>query len=243
MNPLDLHAYADGELSPEQAAAIKELLRNDPKAAAEYNAILNLKDFTKASAPKLTSDEAWKACQGRLRELDRSSNVEFYVRKYAWGLCAAFFICILSARFFVQGVQGQSVQSADLLKLSNGLISKKAPDNSARDQWLDGILGHAKQAISTDQITILGGSTGFVDGTKVSSLDITDGQGLMRLIIVRGQLHVEDSQLMPGSPAVHAGTLGNSNCVSWNVNNMTVILAAPRTFDELQSIASRVAIH
>lgn len=246
INPLDLHGLADEQLSPEEAARVREALKSDPTAVVEFNSILNLKDFVKERAACYKSEETWVVCVGRLNELDRARRVEGFVHRYAWGVCAVLFLFVLTGRMMVRGVQGQTVQSADLFHGTSGLIPHQMPvsaDAAARDRWLDEVLGQAKQAIDTNRVAVVGGASGIWNGLKVSQLELVDNGGRLKLVIVPGLVNWQDTALMPGQPPVYAGVINGTNCVAWNSHGNSLLLVAQRPYDDLQSVAARIALH
>src|SRR5690349_7885295 len=97
-DPKQLHALADEELTPAEASVVRESLKHDPQAAAEYSAILNLKDIVRSNALQHSDEEVWKACVRRLDGIDKTRRVEGFVGRYAWALCGAMFLFILSGR-------------------------------------------------------------------------------------------------------------------------------------------------
>jgi anti-sigma factor RsiW len=111
---LDLHALADGELDKGEAKLLREALRDDPQAQAEYEVILNFKEMVVQQSVRHEAEDCWKACQVRMNEIDRSRRVESFVGRYAWAMCAVFFVLILGSRFMVNDVRGASARTADL---------------------------------------------------------------------------------------------------------------------------------
>lgn len=243
-DPLDLHALADGELNREDASRVRESLRSDEALNAEYNAILNLKDCMRDKTLRFDSEDAWRACRGRMDAIDRTKRVEGLVTRYAWAICAFFFVMILSGRYATQGTQGAAAQISDIGALAGTVRSQNAPDlrnAAATNRWLDQMLGDTRQSIAMDRLTVLGGGVGEWQGMKVKVLDLQDNNGRLQLMIIPANLNLQDTAAMPGTPKVYAGNLGSSNCVAWSVDgSKTLILIARRPYDELQTIASRI---
>src|SRR5579862_8493519 len=123
MDPIEIHALADGELDRKAAASLRERMKTDHAARAELDAVLNLKDLVKNHSVNYECDEVWRVCVGRLKELDRSTQVQGYVGKYAWTLCGVLFLAILGGRYAVKDVRGDSARATDLARIFGGQSS------------------------------------------------------------------------------------------------------------------------
>ena len=87
-----VHAYVDGELDAGERAQIESLIASDPDAAREVQSLTSLKRALSAQNKPVEDEAAWKACVGRLNELDRAKGAERFMAKYAYALCSVLFL-------------------------------------------------------------------------------------------------------------------------------------------------------
>jgi|GEM_PF-1247037 len=240
---LDLHALADGELDTEQAAALKLRIAADPKLRREHEAILNLKDFVREKSLKFESEESWKACVGRLNEIDRSSKVTGFVNRYAWVFCGTLFAVIVGARFLVKDVRGDSVRAADIGHIFPA-SAPQAPVDAGQIQYYKDMLkiGH----IAANQVRLVAPPTQSVvgDGIPITRFNLSDEQGPMQLYVVQAQVNFEDVHPLTANPDVSEGVIAGAgrsiNCLIWNTNGRTLVLAADRQESDLEQARSEI---
>lgn len=244
-DPRDLHAYVDGELTKEEAAHLRAMIDADPRILAELNSILNLKDCLREKTPKVSCEVTWANCRSRFVEIERSRRVDYFVGRHAWSICGAFLVFLVSARFLVQGVQGDSVRTADLSRAFTGLVSRSAPKSQTQpevDRWLDSLLGQTKPLISCDQMRVISGASTPYGLGQAARIDLVDRSGPLTLIVVPETLKIQDAAVMPGNPPVAAGEMGGRNCIAWTISGHTLLLCAGRPYEDLQIIASRIVL-
>jgi hypothetical protein len=246
---LDLHALADGELSVEQATGLKQRVQSDASLRREHEAILNLKDLVRDKSLKYESDECWKACVGRLNELDRSRKVNSFVSRYAWAFCGVLFAAIVGARFFVKDVRGDSVRAADIGRIFPIQGNPHAPVTPSQMQEYASLLNLAKQAVDPNALHLVcPPHQALMGDISITRLDLQDGHsGVLELYLVPAQVNFEDTQPLGSDPSVSAGVIaGNGtslNCLVWSSDGRTLVLAGDRQEADLEQVRTELVGH
>ena len=81
---LDIHAYADRELAPEEMARLEKEIAASPDATRELDAIHGLKNCLQTKVEQADCARLWTGCIGRLNELDKVKKAEYFVGKWAF---------------------------------------------------------------------------------------------------------------------------------------------------------------
>lgn len=244
IDPLELHAYADGELDKQSEDRVRRQLQQCSASQAELDCIQNLKLAMKANCPPMECADAWKSCVGRLDELDKVKRTESFVGKYAWALCGVFLFFILAGGVISRMGTGRDMGGKDLARIAGSLGPVSRPTSrEAQDKkrWLDQIMGQASQVISPDRIDVLGVATGSVDGHRVSQLALQDGRGPLTMLVVDAQLDLASIPESP-DPRYRASNLQGVNCLVWAQGDYTLILAGERAYEELVQTAANVFV-
>ena len=237
---IDLHAFADGQLTSEEQMLIKAQLKADPNLASEVDSIHNLKSFVANNACKLTCEDTWSMCVSRMNELDRVKKTESFVGRYAWALCGSFAVLIAVAGVFHKANAPTSVQNADFAKAMSGLYLRStpvSPNKQATDKYLDDLLGQAAKTVNSDHMIVKDRATGFVDGHPITKLCVQDKIGLLCVVVIEDAVRIEGLEVSPEFPGYGLGKLGNGNCIKWDVSGRTIILAGERTYADLVTAA------
>ncbi len=98
IDPLALHALADGEISMSEALRLTRDVEAEADVVAELRAIEFRKLLMKEKVEE-RSDQAWRRC--RAADIDKARRVEGFVGRYAWALCSVFFLVIFTGASFV----------------------------------------------------------------------------------------------------------------------------------------------
>jgi hypothetical protein len=239
---LDLHALADGELDKAQAKELRNALKEDRQAQAEYDLILNCKELLKTKAVRHESEDCWRACQKRLAEMDKANRVESYVGRYAWAMCAALFVLILGSRFMVQNVRGDSAKTADLGRIFGlgGGHSQPSVSPQTQDTYSQ-IFNQTK--LKLDHIRFVGRTIDSFEDHSVIHDYLVDPRGRMALFQIPGIVNFEDTAEVPTEPGVYAGVIpavdsGQASCLVWHKDGNTMVLAGPRSTADLEDVRS-----
>jgi anti-sigma factor RsiW len=130
---MDIHAFVDGELSPDEAASVRLGVEQSPLAAREAEAIPNLKTLLKQKVPQVETQTLWSACVKRLDEVDRvreaarARRIEWLVSRFAPGLCIVLFAGILIVGQFSRHSDRGNVSGPDFAKMVGGFKSMEPP--------------------------------------------------------------------------------------------------------------------
>jgi len=246
IDPIELHALADGELGAAEKKRLERLVAESPIDAAEYEAILNLKAVLHTKVEPVGDCQLqWKACVGRLNEMDKTRRIERFVGRYAWGVCGAFALAIVGSGFLKRANPSTQVQSADLARVVatlNPSPEPPSPDQQARDRWLDALLGQARQSIDPNRLQIRSAATGELDGRPVTRLALRDPIGDMALLVIPDVLNFDGMGEMTGKQGYRLGRIEGMNCVAWSDGRNSLVLIADRSHEDLATIASRMAV-
>lgn len=239
-DPLKLHALADGELDPKEASALRDALRLDPRAAAEMDAILNLKEALATKSLRHADDEVWKACVGRLNGIDKARRAEGFVGRYAWAMCGFLFLFILSGRFAMRSAQGDSARVAEIVPS----LSRRAttPAELREAQYYAELLNAAKgDGLDPKRVEPSGpASEGFFHGLHVAQVPLRDGAGDLLLTIVDGALNATDTAPMDSNPGFAASAAQGVNSLVWRTPGRTWLVSGGRSLSQLGELASRL---
>jgi len=243
IDPLQLHAYTDGELAPEEKAAFETELLNDPAAQQEIASIQSLKLMLSQKVSAVECQAEWKGCVGRLKEIDKTRQVEGVVGRYAWALCGAFFCMIVIGGIARRGA-GDRVQSADLASMAASFHagSNHTPVRAGEDKALAELLHNAAISVAPGNIRVLNAMRGTLGDRPAVKFGLRDAQGDMALVLIQSQLGFDDLQPMPGQPPMYSGKLGELNCVAWVEGNRSFVLVGERDANALREVGSRLKI-
>lgn len=228
-----VHALADGELSPQEAAEAKALIDSDPKLAAEYEWAKTLKSSLGTHCKPIANEEAWQKCVGRLDDLDRVSRTEGFVGRWAWVFCGALMLMILSGGIVSRVVGARTVsttQVAGLLDPTGAGIAvsrDKAPAVNPAD------------FVNLQSFQPISRVGGYVDSRPFVRYGLRDSLGLggLAIVVIQGADRVEGLDQRTTNPNVRAGQMNGVNAVTWPVQGNTCVLFGERPSDELVAFA------
>lgn len=226
-----IHAYIDGQLSPDERAKVESWIKEDPRAQAEMECIHSLKGALKRHCEPMACEEVWAKCQGRLGELNRKSSIESFVGRWAWGLCSIFIVAIMSAAFMNRG--NPQIRSTDVMSASLAPLS--APQSQAtvdQRRWLrDLAIPLEPEAVKVD-----GAYEGEMDGQRIIRLDIRDSEGPLQLFVASCR------EFTDGTDTQQYGVVRVSdvNGLTWSQSGMSYLLVGPRSSQALQAVADGI---
>lgn len=237
--PTQLHALADGELAPAEAQALREALKADARGAAEVDAVLNLKEFLAKNSARHTDEEAWRTCVRRLDAIDRSRRAEGFVSRYAWALCGVMFLCIVSGRYAMRNVRGDSASSVDMAHVF-GPTSRVTERNRMDSRLYETILGQAGRNLNPKEIQVGVPLHGVVNGMPAERFPMRDSDGDLALTRVHGLMELQDTGALPSNPEVAFGIVDGTNGLVWHQAGETYVLSGDRSVDALDEVAIRL---
>jgi len=241
---LDLHAYADGELSPSESKRIEQLLEQDADSRAEVYAILNLKQAVSHHAKPVECSAEWKACSARIKELQKSHRTESFISRYAWSICGVFFVFILLGGVMNRLNPAKEMQAADLARVAAILSPAVGPRSQEPKEiadFLDRVVGEASKSIASDHLRVQSGGTGEIDGHRVAQINLVDSDGPLALIMINSRL---DLNALSSATDKRFKTLQiqGRNAVAWTTLDRTMVLVGDRTYDELIDAAANKVV-
>lgn len=241
IDPLKIHALADGELSPEETSALNEEIACCEKSCAELNAIRNLKSALSRTQP-VRCEDTWQGCVKRLNEIDKARRIEFAVGRYAWGLCGVIVIAIALGGYLTRIGSSGVVRSGDVRRMVSSLVpfsSFKGGDSpEAARRWLSQNVKDAP--VPADRLQLVNGVIGYTpDGQhQVARLTLRDSNGQMTLIMI-GAIQQVDG-LEPAMGQFKQGMMEDMHCVCWTDRGWALMLVGDRSTEDLQQVASAI---
>jgi anti-sigma factor RsiW len=238
---LDIHAFVDGELGDEAAAALLARIQSDPRLAAEVAAIRQLKSVAASCGGGLTCDETWSRCVSRMNEIDRAARTERFVGRYAWGLCALVFLALVSGGLYSRHRDAGSIYAADVARVANaGTAQTTVAGNEHLTGWLSGLFGRAPVQAPPSELRVLAMTRTELEGRRVARIEMADAAGPVVLIIVEGATGVPGLTRSDGT--FQHGRLDCVNSVGWTRNGATLLLVGDRPHARLEAIASQIQV-
>ena len=239
IDPIELNALADGELSPKEAEALRRRLEASPEDLAAYDSIVRVKQLLSTHSERVECRTEWKACVGRLDELDRTRRAERFVGRYAWVLCGVFFLAITAGGLTSRDRKSDSVTVSDLSRVATILNPRQTPpiQNEAREKLLDDLLGEARQSVDPRRMDIVGYSAGHLDGRPVTAFTLRDPNGTFGLLVLPGVLDLEGTAPL-SDRAYKMGHLQGLNCIAWTDGQSTFSVVGDRAYEDLVAVAT-----
>lgn len=238
IDTLRLHAYIDGELSVEEQEETKKTLEECSASRREYEAILAVRQAVKRSLQEeVYSSEVsvqWKACLGRLDEIDRSNRTQRFVQKYAWAMAASVFGLIIVGgamnRMNSNGPEGSDVPN---MFAQLGPSQKANPQTIQSNRFYDVVLRLAQQDLK--RIRVVGVVAGDVDGVHLERYTLEDGNGSMSMLVMDKAIEPDGFTPINGTP-YFAGQIDHHNCVLWKNQTGSMMIVGDRPLEQLATV-------
>jgi len=187
-------------------------------------------------------DETWSRCVGRLNELDRSSRIEGFVGRYAWGLCGAFALVIAVGGYWSRMAHTGVISSSDVPREAASMFPVPGVRSmSDFKQWVGQKLGFESPQIQDTRLNVACVYQGTLDGMPAVRLALQDSDGNADLTIVHGAQAVDGVRpLQDGQFSV--GRVNGENLVTWTRDGSAMLLVSPRSMDQLVDLASEIRV-
>lgn len=241
MDPTDLHAYVDGELTSEQSASVDQLVRDSRECSREVDAIRNLKSFVAAKAEPADAQKAWKACVKRLDEIDKTKRAEFVVGRFAPFLCAGLFAFILIVGRVTHPSDRGNLSGPDFAKMIGGLSPSRPPKSADTDRWLRERIRESMTS-TPDHLSPRRVRTGHIDGFPVTDFSARDQYGNLEIYVIGQPVVLQGTQPMDGHPDLMIGAFNGINCIVRLEGSKTILILADRSPDDLAQVAAEVTV-
>jgi hypothetical protein len=233
----EIHAYADGELSAEEAERVKRRIETDPQAAAEYEAVRHAKFTLSQKCLPMKNDDAWQSCRARLDAIDKTRSTESFVTRYAWALSALFLFALVGAGVFNRSAGRDTVSTAQVA----GLFSRFTPvaeDTRSNAQLLvEDKVGPVP--VDCRKLTVQDVLYGQVDNRDAALVQFVDAEGPGSLLVIenaRGIEGMRDSNVAE----YRIGTINGTNSIAWSEDRFVMAVMADRKYDELKLLANHI---
>lgn len=240
IDPNELHALADGELSAERSEELRQMLQRSEVHRRQLESIVALKTVIRSQSANLEVGDAWVACRARIKELDRAKATERIVGRYSWALCGVFFVAIVAGGFANRNVHRNSVSVSDFSRIATTIAPAQQPpaQDAARERWLDSLLGAARRSVDPNRLEIVGYAMGELDMRPVTAFYLKDHLGRVALLAMPGNLDLQGSQPLSKDGRFKVGHLGGQNCVVWSDGEHTWTVVGNRGYEDLVRTAS-----
>ena len=242
---LELHALADGELNPEDAARVEARIANCAKSMAEYKAILATRNATARLAETVSCEATWSSCRARLDEIDKTRRVEGFVGRYAWGIASVFLFLIVGAGMLNRG-GSNPLSSSDVARVVSGLgpsldASRAAPPEQM-GRWLRDVVGEKPATIQFERMQIDAAIECDINGRRGAVMRLRDAAGYLQLIVVPNADRIDDMPETGAPGGCCRGYIGRVPCVSWCDQGFAFFLMSNRPHDALEAAVENVRV-
>lgn len=241
IDPLKLHAYADGEATHDEIAEIEARLSGCAASQAELEAIRSFKQGLGAHRLEIEYREVWTVCRGRLTEMDRARKTERFVGKYAWALATGIVGLVVLTGVARRGMASPSIGSADLAQIMSqiGPGKRSSTINPREAQIADAMLRRTRLAIENNGLQAVAVSEAVCDGMLVRRITLRDGAGQMALLDLPSEARFEGLEPVSGT-TMQAGQIDDLNCVVWTSGERKLVLVGEREPGELARVAEQI---
>ncbi|MEQ1823711.1 MAG: hypothetical protein ABL949_14475 [Fimbriimonadaceae bacterium] len=234
-----IHALVDGQLNDADRKEVEAWIAADPDAQSEFENARLLKSLVSQECMPVTCEETWAKCKRRLGEFDRRSSIERLVGRSAWGLCAIFFVAILSAAM-LNRTGSSNLKTSDVLGAS--LVPIETPQSQSSNEnarWLRG-LADRNVPLQTDVVRVHSAQQGNLNGHNVVRLDVSDAKGNMVLYIASDSSRFQDST--SGTGEYGSLRVGEASGITWSRSGMAFLLLGDRNDEDLKAVANRIQL-
>lgn len=240
IDPIKLHAYADGQATPDEIAEIESRLKDCSASRAELEAIRSFKECVSRHPHSSDHSECWKACRGRLDEIDRSRKTEKFVSKYAWAFASGIVALVVLTGVARRGATTPSMGSADLAQIMSQLGTGSRKQVNPREEAVaTEMLRRSRLVLQDDRLRAVGVSEAVCDGMLVRRVTLQDGTGRMALLDLPSEARMDGLEPISGSTML-SGQLDELNCVVWPMGARTLVLVGDREISDLAQIATQI---
>ncbi|HVT14042.1 MAG TPA: hypothetical protein VHE55_17395 [Fimbriimonadaceae bacterium] len=224
---LDIHAFADRELSPEEMARLQHEIQASPDAARELEVIQSLKVCLAGKLEAPTDASLWRGCVGRLNEIDRARKAEQFVGKYAWAICGALFLAILGGGI-LNHYRGPSVGMGTIASE----ISSMTPMSSMPLSQPEQLRG---SRIVIDPRKVIRAAYLDQPSGRTYRFRMNDAIGIVDVLLIPNVSGIDGVQEIGDGMSV--GRANGLNCVTWQDGGGVVIVAGEQDPQQLRDFA------
>lgn len=240
IDPIKLHAYADGEATRDEIAEIETRLKDCSASRAELEAIRSFKACLAAQSRVTDHREAWTVCCGRLNEIDRARKTERFVSKYAWAFTSGIVALVVLTGVARRGGTSPAMGSADLAQMMSQLGTGNKRTVNVRDQKIASeMLRQSSLLLDDTRLVPIAMSEAVFDSMLVRRVTLRDGRGHLALLDLPSEVRFVGLEPVSGT-TILAGQLDEMNCVVWPSGSRTLALVGDRDTSDLVRIAQQI---
>ena len=239
IEPLNLHAYVDGELSSSERVEVQKLLGESQEALREVEAIQNVKQVLGDRLPEVIGGASWKACVRRLDEIDKARRVERIVGKYAPAMCSVFFVAIVAGGLVSRNHTGTPSTGRNLTAMLGRMRFDKSPANEEKTVWLKSLIDNSKMS-TPDRLQIRESDDCEIDGMIVQRVVLRDDVGDVTLLMIPRPIEFEGFGALAKDPSMKFGRCWGRNCLTRRQGEGTLVITADRTYEDLAGIVGQI---
>lgn len=241
IDPIKLHAYADGEATRDEIAEIEGRLPECDATRAELEAIRSFKACLAAHRHDTDHAKAWTACCGRLGEIDSARKTERFVSKFAWAFASGIVGLVVLTGVARRGATSPAIGSADLAQIMSqlGPSSRRNTANSDEQRFAAAMLRQSRLVLEDKRLNVVAMSEAMCDGMLVRRMTLRDGRGHLALLDLPSDARIEGLEPISGTN-MRAGQLDELNCVVWPSGSRTLVLVGDREPSDLARTATLV---
>jgi len=238
IEPIDLHGFVDGELSPSRFAEVQAALLESKEAAGEAEEIRQIKLLLQSRIEQPESADSWKACIRRLNEIDKARRVESLVGRFAPVLCGVLILCIFFAGLAARRSGISSRGNLNLAQIVGSMTTVNKPDQG---QWLENLIKQSRLS-TPDHLEIRSVREGVIGGLPSRLFSARDADGDLAILLIPQVVQFEGMTQATNQTNLLLGRLGTMNCVSRTEGDNTVVVIADRTYENLVAVLSEVKV-
>lgn len=243
IDPSEIHALADGELSASEAEIVRAKLADCPRSTAEFHTILAIKSTLQARSGAYTCEQTWAKSVHRLDSIDKTKRIEGFVGRYAWGLVGSFALVIAIGGYWTRMHRTGVISPSDVTRVSAGMIHIPGMRTMANaKQWLSQKFGFGEKSTFEDgKLVVTNAYEGSVNGLPAARLTLQDSEGTADLMIIRGAQAVDGVRPLMDNE-FSAGRVDGVNVVTWSRYGNALFLVSTRPVDEMVRLASNLRV-
>ncbi|MCG9895927.1 MAG: zf-HC2 domain-containing protein [Fimbriimonadaceae bacterium] len=232
-----IHAYVDGELTPEEAGQVEAALAADAACRAEAESARLVKDCLTAKCAAHDCRVTWQKSMDRLNELDKARTTETFIGRYSWAFAAAVLAFIILAAG-VNRMSGRTdLEQASMASLFSGLNVMEGAERDPLGK-IRGAFGGIDCDIRPEALDIQEIAYGQVAGRRAVRMAARDSRGPIVLVMVEGVERFEGFASAGRDLAL--GKMNGVNGVAWTDGPVGIAAFANREPERLLALAQAI---
>ncbi len=241
IDPIDLHAYVDGELNPLERSDVQRQIELSPESGKEIEAIQRLKSLVQVRSEEVSTSKAWSDCVRRLDELDKARRVERFVGRFAPALCGVFFIAIVLGGLVSRHHEAGGGSSRNLTAMIGRMHFDKTETNTEKSEWLNNLIKVSKLS-TPDHLEPRQVDECEIDGMIVRRVLMRDANGDLSVLMIPKKIEFEGFSSLPGHPGYRCGQSWGRNCIVRPDGDRTTVITAERPYEELANVLMHIKV-